>query len=87
MTMYLSKKNFIAIISTLLFFLSITTALAQELNWAQYVGGSKGDYIEKVAVDHHGNIIVSGQTSSTGLATVGAYQTVKSAFNDFFISK
>jgi len=87
MTIHLFKKIFTAAICTLLFFSPITSVLAQEFNWAQYIGGDKGDYIEEVAVDHHGNIIVSGQTSSTGMATNGAYQTSKSTANDFFISK
>ncbi|HYV92213.1 MAG TPA: T9SS type A sorting domain-containing protein [Chitinophagales bacterium] len=87
MTIYLFKKKLTAVICSLLFSSPFTSVLAQEFNWAQYIGGDKGDYIEEVAVDHHGNIIVSGQTSSTGMATNGAYQTTKSGANDFFISK
>ncbi|MBA3648001.1 MAG: SBBP repeat-containing protein [Chitinophagales bacterium] len=67
-------------------FLSLN-GFAQQLQWAQYAGGINSDYIEEIAVDHHGNIIISGATNSKGIATNGAYQSVKSLGNDFFISK
>jgi hypothetical protein len=76
----------IYLLAFLFIFLS-HNAPAQQLKWAQYVGGSKDDYLEAVAVDHHGNIIISGATKSKGLASIGAYQEVKSAGNDFLISK
>ena len=46
------------------------------LGWATYIGGSGNDESSGIAVDGNGNIVISGNTSSTsGIATSGAYQT------------
>ncbi|MBX2906984.1 MAG: Ig-like domain-containing protein [Taibaiella sp.] len=46
------------------------------LEWATYFGGPSSDYARSVAIQPNGNICISGHTNSTsGIATVGAYQT------------
>lgn len=46
-------------------------------NWSTYVGGGTQDVIQSIWTDGVGNIYIGGNTSSTaGLATVGANQTV-----------
>jgi gliding motility-associated-like protein len=47
------------------------------LLWCTYFGGSGTEYCSKSAVDSLGNIYVAGSTtSSTNIATIGAYQTI-----------
>lgn len=56
--------------------------------WGTYFGGSSGDYANRVETDSAGNIIVLGHTSSTsGIATSGAYRTTRSGDNDAFLAK
>ena len=56
--------------------------------WATYVGGPESNYCYSTSVDGSGNIYVSGETSSTsGIATSGAYQTVIGGGMDCFLSK
>ena len=56
--------------------------------WATYYGGSGDDAGYSIAVDGGGNIVVTGLTSSTsGIATSGAYQTSTGGSNDAFIAK
>ena len=45
--------------------------------WGTYIGGSDHDYLYSVKCDQSGNVLVAGGTSSsTGIATSGAHQTV-----------
>ena len=56
--------------------------------WATYVGGSLGDRVTSVTSDPQGNIYAAGVTSSTtGIATGGAFQGALSGTNDIFIAK
>ncbi|MBE3099898.1 MAG: SBBP repeat-containing protein [Planctomycetes bacterium] len=56
------------------------------LVYLTYLGGSGGDYGRGIAVDSGGNAYVTGETSSSGLATAGAYDTVRSG-TDAFVAK
>jgi hypothetical protein len=57
--------------------------------WGTYFGGAGTDAINDVSVDTAGNIYVTGVTTSTsGIATTGAYQTVYGGgANDAFLAK
>jgi hypothetical protein len=50
--------------------------------WATYFGGTSIDELYKVETDHHLNIYIGGKSSSTGLATSGAYQTSNAGGED-----
>ncbi len=55
--------------------------------WATYFGGSGGDGGNGIAVDGSGNIVITGNTTSTtGIATTGAYQVNLVAYSDAFIA-
>jgi hypothetical protein len=57
--------------------------------WATYFGGSGGETAYGCASDASGNVYISGATSSTsGIATPGAYQTTYAGgTSDFFLAK
>ena len=56
--------------------------------WSTYFGGSGTDLGRSIAVDPSQNIVILGQTSSSsGIATAGAYQTSYGGSNDAFIAK
>lgn len=56
--------------------------------WATYYGGSGADFGYGVKTDAAGNIYLTGYTESTsGIATVGAHQTVYGGSNDAFLVK
>ena len=56
--------------------------------WATYYGGASSDYIYGIKIDHEGNIIVVGGTSSgNNIATPGAYQIAVKNDGDGFIAK
>jgi Secretion system C-terminal sorting domain/Beta-propeller repeat len=58
------------------------------LLWATYYGGSSDDYGRSVATDATGNVYMAGSTSSTtAIATPGAYQTTYLGGDDAFIVK
>lgn len=51
--------------------------------WSTYYGGTGYDYLEGIAVNQLGNIVVSGRSGSTaGIATAGAHQTVNNNSDD-----
>jgi len=46
--------------------------------WGTYYGGAGDDEIGRVTVDKHGNVFLSGlSTSDTGIVTQGAYQSTR----------
>ena len=46
------------------------------LVWGTYYGGGGIDYAYAISTDHSGNVLITGKTgSSSGIATIGAYQT------------
>ena len=56
--------------------------------WCTYFGGSDVDECWGVATDLSKNILVTGYTySTTGIATTGAYQTIKSPADNAFLAK
>ena len=57
--------------------------------WSTYFGGEDYDQVLALSVDTHNNILAGGETQSlTGIATPGAYKTVKSGIgNDGFLAK
>ena len=56
--------------------------------WATYYGGSLGDEINSLKIDHEGNIIVVGGTlSGNNISTQGSYQEIKKSKTDGFIAK
>ncbi|MDP1727771.1 MAG: SBBP repeat-containing protein [Bacteroidota bacterium] len=56
--------------------------------WATYYGGSGYDYGRGIAFDSIGNVVSIGySTSTSGIATSGAYQTSKGGGGDAFIVK
>ena len=59
------------------------------LLWATYLGGEGFDHVQDIAISENGDIVAVGfTTSTTGIATVGAYQTEKANINNAgFISK
>lgn len=58
------------------------------LLWATYFGGSNNEQGIALATDNSGNIYLAGYTSSTvGIATTGAYQSIQAGSDDAFIAK
>jgi len=56
--------------------------------WATYFGGPKNDYTFAVATDINENVIIVGTASSTtGIATKGAFRSVVGAYYDGFVAK
>jgi gliding motility-associated-like protein len=56
--------------------------------WGTYFGGSEFDYVSHCDVDNEENITITGYTtSSSNIATIGAYQQELSVEFDVFISK
>jgi hypothetical protein len=56
--------------------------------WGTYFGGTGTDEIRSIDLDMAGNLYVGGNTnSSSGLATAGAFQTVKGLYYDAFVAK
>jgi hypothetical protein len=56
--------------------------------WGTYYGGAAGDPIYGLVVDAQGRVFVSGHTtSSAGIASVGAYQTVYIFADDAFVAQ
>ncbi|MBN1447568.1 MAG: SBBP repeat-containing protein [Bacteroidetes bacterium] len=56
--------------------------------WATYFGGSAAEYVNGVATDGSGNVIITGYTYSVNIpVTAGAFQTVQAGSTDAFIVK
>lgn len=70
-------------------------AFATRMNWnlssivtSTFIGGDGEDYCPDGVLDEEGNVVIGGYTSSaTYPVTDGAYQTLKEAFDDAFITK
>jgi hypothetical protein len=61
---------------------------AGTLLWGTYFGGSNYDDGSGVCVDTLGNVYVTGYTSSSaGISTSGAYQTILAGSSDAFLAK
>jgi predicted SpoU family rRNA methylase len=64
------------------------TLVIDPTNWATYYGGSGSDYGNGIATDTSGNCIITGYTTSTtSIATNGAYQTIYGGVGDAFTAK
>lgn len=56
--------------------------------WATYYGGNSDEVAWGLALDSGSNILITGSTFSTnGIATLGAFKTVRGGSNDIFIGK
>ncbi|UCD29521.1 MAG: SBBP repeat-containing protein [Planctomycetota bacterium] len=56
--------------------------------WATYLGGSGFEtYVNSIRIDSAGNLYNLASTSSTGIATPGAYDTTYAGGEDFFLAK
>lgn len=56
-------------------------------NWCSYIGGSNYEWSTSLTLDTAGNIVVAGMTSSSGMATTGAYQTAGRGGWDLYLAK
>ncbi len=58
------------------------------LVWGTYYGGTADDNGNAIAVDENSNVYITGSASSTtDIATLGAYQTTYGGKNDAFVAK
>jgi hypothetical protein len=58
------------------------------LGWASYFGGTDDEYGYAIACDPAGNVYIAGSaTSSSHIASVGAYQTTYGGLGDAFLAK
>jgi hypothetical protein len=58
------------------------------LQWSTYYGGNSGDVGYGVSIDNSSNVYITGETSSSSkIATSGAYQTSIAGLSDVFIAK
>lgn len=57
------------------------------LLWASFLGATSGDRPNALSEDPQGNVIVTGETSSDGQATPGAFSTVRAGLADVFVAK
>jgi hypothetical protein len=55
--------------------------------WATYYGGTQNDYFFSSAVDASGNVLVAGETSSTGISFSGHQNLFGGGLNDGLIIK
>lgn len=57
------------------------------LIWSTYYGGDNQDAGNAIRVDHAGNIVVTGGTSSDSVGTSGVYQKLRGGKGDAFLAK
>ncbi|MBK8052221.1 MAG: gliding motility-associated C-terminal domain-containing protein [Saprospiraceae bacterium] len=58
------------------------------LIWGTYYGGDRFDFANDIAADNNGNVIITGWTESgNGIASTGAYKSIKSDTTDICIAK
>ncbi len=58
------------------------------LIWGTYYGGGGADFATSIAIDKMGNIYITGNTtSSSGIATIGTYQSTIGVYQNAFIAK
>ncbi|HEY1032561.1 MAG TPA: SBBP repeat-containing protein, partial [Flavipsychrobacter sp.] len=76
------------ILSILLPFKDVETVIDPTIDWATYFGGNQYENGLKITADNLGYIYICGHTSSTtNIATTGAFQTSLSANSSGFLSK
>lgn len=68
------------------FFIARFNPTAQ-LEWATYLGGDNRELGFGVTSDESGNIYFNGKSNSDGLATAGAYQTVRGGNDDAVVAR
>src|SRR5581483_2345503 len=58
------------------------------LLWGTYYGGGNSDLGDAIAIDASNNVYITGLTQSTsGIATIGTYQTSNAGGQDAFVAK
>jgi beta-propeller repeat-containing protein len=64
-------------------------AAGSSLDWSSFLGGSKGDAADAVAVDSAGNVYVTGGTHSSDFPTMGGFDTTHGGggLYDAFVTK
>lgn len=55
--------------------------------WATYFGGNNSDNATGIAIDNENDIYITGNTSSTNIATANAFQKTNGGGTDAFLSK
>lgn len=56
------------------------------LVWSTFFGGTASDKINTIAIDSDDNIFIAGETTSDGMATTGAFRTIRTGLNDGFLA-
>jgi hypothetical protein len=65
-------------------FVAVFNSTGSSLLWGTYYGGASDDQGNGIAIDESGNVYITGFTyNSTGMATVGAYQTSGGSISAF----
>jgi len=69
-------------------FVAKFNSTGSSLIWGTYYGGTNNDYGHGITIDASNNVYITGYTSSTSsIATGGAYQTTLSGFSDALVAK
>ncbi|MHA2499721.1 MAG: SBBP repeat-containing protein [Candidatus Hodarchaeales archaeon] len=68
-------------------FLAILSPDFKDLRFSTYYGGSETDSAENLAIDHEGDLVVTGITVSSDFPPRNAYQSVQGGGTDVFIYK
>ena len=68
-------------------FVSKLNAAGSGLVYSTYVGGSREDWVQGIAVDSSGNAYVTGYTYSTNFPTASPLQATNGGGNDAFVTK
>jgi len=58
-----------------------------DLAWASFLGGTKEDWGSGIAVDPHGNALITGGTYSADFPTPGGFETSAGGNSDAFVAK